>query len=305
VHGLLVRFLHLAVLAVFAGVFPSTARTQRTSLDSVRLADTSVVHRIRLRDGSQLSGRILAVTADSVRIRTLAGAGDVTIARAAVAEVRQFTSATVRNGELWPETPHSTRLIFSPTAIPLEKGEGYYSNFWLFLSSFAVGLSDRFTLGAGLTTVPTQNFADNLFYLLPKYTIINRERAQVALGAMAVSVPWEDDERRSVGILYGVATTGSRESNLTLGAGWGYVGDDLADKPVMTLAGVHRFSRRAAFISENWFFPFADENGGLVSYGLRFLGERMSVDLAFANAFGGDAEFFFPGIPLVGFAIKF
>jgi hypothetical protein len=293
----------LLVLAVVVVGIAEPCLGQRVPLDSAKIADSSVVQSVRLRDGSVLVGRIVAVWADSVRIR--AASGELTVARAAVLDVRQYPAAALRNGELWSETPHSTRLVFSPTAFPLDKGEGYYANFWLFLSSFAVGVSDRFTLGAGLTTVPTENFADNVFYLLPKYTVVSAERIKVALGVMAASVPWDDDERRSLGILYGVATTGSRESNFTLGMGWGYVGDNVSDRPVVTLGGVRRFSRRAALITENWLFPFEDEAGGLVSYGLRFLGERMSVDLAFANAFGGDSQQFFPGIPLVGFAIKF
>jgi hypothetical protein len=44
--------------------------------------------------------------------------------------------------------------------------------------------------------------------------------------------------------------------------------------------------------------------GGFVSYGVRMLGEKIAVDLALGSPVGAE-EFYFPGIPLLGFAIKF
>ena len=41
---------------------------------------------------------------------------------------------------------------------------------------------------------------------------------------------------------------------------------------------------------------------GVLSYGIRFLGEKLSVDLALWNPTG---DFIFPGIPYVAFAVKF
>jgi len=102
--------------------------------------------------------------------------------------------------------------------------------------------------------------------------------------------------------LYGVATTGNRESNFSLGVGWGYVGGTLTDRPVVTVGGQHRLSRRIALISENWFLPFDDSNGSVVSYGLRFIGEKIAVDLAFANSL---EDAIFPGVPLLGFTFKY
>lgn len=297
--------LALAALVALVALVASPARAQRVTLDRVTVADSSVVHRVKLRDGSVLVGRIVAVSGDSVRIRT--SAAELTVARASVSDVAQYPATALRNGELWPDTPHSTRLIFSPTAIPLGKGEGYYSNFWLFVSSAAVGVTDRFTFGAGATTFPSRRFTNNVFYLLPKYTVLERPRSRVAVGALAASFPdWRNgSDRVSFGILYGVATFGGRESNLTFGSGWGYVRDEIADRPVLTIAGLHRFARRAAFISENWIVTEKHDAAALLSYGVRFLGEMLSVDLAFANAAGTGSGLFLPGIPLVGFAVKF
>src|SRR5687768_1348686 len=89
-------------------------QAQRVALDMVSVADTSVRHVVKLRDGSTLVGRITAVSSDSVRLRL--NQGEVTLAKTGIAEVRQVPQTALRNGEYWFENPHSTRLLFSSTA---------------------------------------------------------------------------------------------------------------------------------------------------------------------------------------------
>ena len=52
--------------------------------------------------------------------------------------------------------------------------------------------------------------------------------------------------------------------------------------------------------AENWFYPINGETEGVVSYGLRFLGESLSVDLAWVSVLGSDIS-----VPWLGFAIRF
>lgn len=63
-----------------------------------------------------------------------------------------------------------------------------------------------------------------------------------------------------------------------------------------------RARRRVALISENWFFPDDGSYPGLWSFGLRFLGERIAVDLALVNSFEDPST---PGVPWLGFAFRF
>lgn len=274
---------------------------QRVSLDSVSVADTAVRHVVRLLDGSTLIGRITVVTADSIRLRL--AQGELTLARSGVRMVRQVPSSALRNGEYWFENPHSTRLLFSSTAFPLEKGSGYYSNAWLFMHTFALGINDRFTLGGGGTSIPGVALTDNLFYLLPKYTVLNGERTKVALGALIGFFPFTrvNDEVTTGGLLYAVGTTGSRESNLSVGLAWGYAQDEVTTNPGLMIGGQARVGRRFSLISENWFMPIGGETEGVVSYGLRFLGENLSVDFAWVSLLG-SGNF---SVPWLGFAFRF
>ena len=284
------------------GLSSAPAYAQRVALDSIARGDSAVVHALYLTDGTRLVGRITAVTTDSVRL--VSASATTMVARAAIREVRQYAADELHNGELWPENPHVSRLIFAPTAIALRKGEAYFADFWIFLVNTGYGVTDRFTVGAGMSIIPGVNFEDNLLFVIPKYAVLNQPKIKVALGGLFARVGGLGSGSESLGILYGVATVGSRESNLTLGSGWGYVGDKISDKPVLTLGGQHRVGRRIALISENWFFPFQNNSSGVISYGLRLLGEKISVDFAFANPIS-DGNTFFPGIPLLGFAIKF
>jgi hypothetical protein len=303
-----VLFRRLALAcAVMLPVIAAPLRAQPVSLDSIRIDDPALVYAVTLTNATTLIGRITLVSADSVRV--VSSAMTATVARREVRSVRAYPATALHDGVLWPENPHATRLLFAPTAIPLRRGEGYVADFWIFFASAATGITDRFTLGAGMSLFPLDNFTDNLFYALPKYTVVSQPRLKVALGALMASVPWSSNDdggrrRQSLGILYGVATTGSTESNLTLGAGWGYVGGTLANKPVITVGGQHRATKRIALISENWFVPFDNGGGGFVSYGVRMLGEKIAVDLAMGSPVGADT-FYFPGIPLLGFAFKF
>ncbi len=290
------------LLAFLCFAFALPLEAQRTPLDSVRLADTTIIHVVKLRDGSTVVGRITAVSSDSIRLRL--NQGEVALARSGVSEVRQVPAALMRNGQYWFENPHSTRLLFSSTAFPLEKGTGYYGNTWLFIHTFATGLTDRFTLGGGATTIPGLALKDNVFMLLPKYTLISRPRAQFALGALVGFLPFSDDfddEASTAGLLYGVGTFGNRESNVSIGAAWGYANDDVTSRPGIMVGGQGRVSRRVSLISESWFFSFDGETEGAVSYGLRFLGENISADLAWFTPLGTGNI----GFPWLGFAFKF
>lgn len=295
--------MHCRYLLAFLLVCASVVEAQRTPIDSVRMTDTTVIHVVKLRDGSTVVGRITALSTDSVRLRL--SQGEVSLARSGISEVRQVPAALMRNGQYWFENPHSTRLLFSSTAFPLEKGTGYYGNTWLFIHTFATGLTDRFTVGGGATTIPGIAINENLFFLLPKYTLISRPRAQFALGALIGLLPFNtddfDDDVESAGLLYGVGTFGTRESNVSVGAAWGYANDEITSTPGIMVGGQGRVSRRVSLISENWFFSIDGETEGVVSYGFRFLGENISADLAWVTPLGAGNV----GFPWLGFAFKF
>ena len=75
-----------------------------------------------------------------------------------------------------------------------------------------------------------------------------------------------------------MSTFGSLDKSVTAGLGYGYFDDELADKPIVVLGGETRTSRNISLVSENWLVP--EKDTPILSFGLRFFGEKLSADFA-------------------------
>jgi hypothetical protein len=254
--------------------------------------------RLVLTDGSQLIGRIVSI--DSASVQFESSLGVTTIPIRAIVALRDEGSGAVRNGRYFFRNPNATRLIFAPTGRMLAKGEGYVSDFWVFFPGVASGVSDHFTLGGGASLLPGIDFTEQIFYLTPKVGVIQKERFNAAVGALATSVPTFDDgsSRESAGLLYGVATWGSVDQSLTTGVGYGYIGGTLANRPVLMAGGESRMSPRLSFVTENYLFP---GGAGLVSAAIRFMGQDIAVDLGLSRPVNTEEAV---TIPLLNFVWK-
>jgi hypothetical protein len=259
---------------------------------------------LRLHDGSVIIGKLIAETNDSVTFQMTGGR--IVVARANITDVRTIAPRSVRNGEYWVPDPNDTRLFFAPTGRMLAKGEGYFSDTYLLLLNFVGGVTSRFTMGGGFSIIPSDNPQNNILYITPKFGVLQSERLNIAVGGVAALAGFERIEKglRNFGILYGVGTVGSPDASVSFGTGLAYTGNGLARSPVYMLGGSVRAGRRASLITENYLFPSAKDHG-LVTYGVRFFGEKLSVDLAFGNLVGSESTFIFPGIPYVAVAVKF
>ena len=274
---------------------------------ALRIADSSQVQVIRLRDGSSIVGRITEIGADAVTF--VAASGTLSIPRADIVELRDVAKSALRKGEVWPANPNATRLLFSPTGRMLEQGEGYFNDTYVFLVSVHGGLTSRFTLGGGLSVFPLDDFTDNALFIMPKIGVVATPKFNLAVGALAgwVGAAFDEDDgssggKASFGVVYAVGTAGSPDASVSFGTGLAYAGGNFADTPVAMLGADARLAKRVSFITENYLIPNDDVNA-ILSYGLRFFGEKLSADLAFWVAPGETNKF--PGIPYVSFSVKF
>ena len=310
------RLLVVATLTCFC--IPSTAGAQGRP-PVVR--DTNVTHVLYLVDGSTLVGKLIDRDSTTVRFETNGGLLTVPVAR--VKELRALAPAEVRGDQYWFPDANETRLFFAPTGRMLKKGEGYYSNTYLLLQNFVGGVSDRFTFGGGFSIVPTEDFVtNNIYYLTPKLGVYNTPKTNVAVGALAGVFPGSDFDNgpETFGIMYAVGTRGGPEASVTGGVGYAFAGGEINNTPVFMLGGAVRTSRRVSLLTENY-LTWTDETefvscsptigctsrdrkrlNAVLSYGLRFMGEKLSTDFALWNA---SEDFVFPGIPYIAFAVKF
>jgi hypothetical protein len=291
--------MRLAAPLLLAGLLAVPAAAQVAKPVVVRVVDSTTVQVMTLRDGSRIIGRTVEVRSDSVRVQASVGA--VTLAIADLKTVREVRSTTIRNGEYWFPNPNDTRLLFAPTGRQLAKGEGYFSDHYLLFLGLAGGITDRVSLGGGLSILPSDDLSQNIFYITPKVGVVSRDNLNIAAGAL-MGFDGFDDDLDEFGVVYGVATFGPPDKSLTIGAGATYNDRRWSSSPAFMIGADLRLSRRTAFVTENYVLPSWDQHG-VVSYGIRFFGEKMSVDLAFLNPIGGEG--FFPGIPYVDFVIAF
>ncbi|MCK4631717.1 MAG: hypothetical protein KAT79_00535, partial [candidate division Zixibacteria bacterium] len=238
---------------------------------------------LTLIDGSTLVGKITQVGDSEITFETKMG--EMTISIDKIVEIKMISSEAMKDGKYWFPNPNRTRLFFGQTGRMLKKGEGYFSDTYLFFPGIAFGITDNITFGGGMSIFPGLDFNRQLFYFTPKIGVSTSENMSLAVGALVVRVPVDDDldsdDPLFVGVAYGAATLGTDDRSFSVALGYGFVEDEMADKPAVMLGCDYRLSRRTAFVSENWIFPGVDDP--LVSYGIRFFGEKLSVDLGFVT----------------------
>jgi hypothetical protein len=229
-----------------------------------------------------------------------------TLAADAASAGGQTDSAGRRDSSASPfefRNPNATRLLFAPTGRMLRKGEGYFSDFWVFFPGVNVGLTDRVSVGAMMSVFPGVSLTQQLYFVTPKVGVIQRPNLNVAAGAMLIGwggVNNDADDGVTAGILYGVATRGGENGSITGGFGFGFVDRDFGSSPFVMLGGERRLSNRVAFVTENWLLPGGEH--GLLSGGVRFLGSGMAVDFGVGTPIGSGAEGTL--FPILGFVFK-
>jgi hypothetical protein len=260
--------------------------------------DTATIYLIKLKDESSFTGKFLEKR-DSLVVFT-SKTLKLEVSTSDILSVKKVESSSFRNGKYWFPNPHYTRYLFGPSAFNLKKGEGYYQNIYGVINSVNFGITDHFTFGGGTELISLFS-GYPILILNPKlgnYTIGNKLNA----GGGAFLGLTKDG---MLGIGYGIITQGTEDKNITLGLGWAFSSEgSLETKPVVTISGASRISKNISFITENWLIP-ADGYQPFFSYGLRFFGERIAVDIAFINSPDIAKDAIAIGIPYIDFVYKF
>jgi hypothetical protein len=277
----------IAPLRVAQAQADNELRSRLTVVDSTRLQV------LTLKDGSTIFGRVVALNGDTASFQT-SGAGTIQLPIASIREVKEVSSTDIHEGSYWFPNPNATRLFFAPTGQMLERGEGYVSDYLLFFPGIAYGVTDNITIGGGVSLLPAA-VDEQIYYLTPKVGFSVAERVHLAAGVL-----FAGGRGGTGGIGYGVATFGDGNASASLGAGYGFAGGKIESKPVAMVGGEVRVSPRIGFVTENYLLPVSDNNV-LYSFGIRFMGDKLTTDLALFNVSGSEVI----GIPFVDFVFRF
>ncbi len=275
--------------------------------------DSTYVH-LELKNGKSIRGLLLQKSEAEVSVST-EDVGKVTVAWSAIKSMNMIS----KNEKDRFANPQPSRYFFGPSAIPLKKGDKYYQNALILLNSFQAGITDHFSIGGGIV-IP---FA---FFITPKIGYQVADKVHVG-GGILFATSLIRDLNFGVGTAYGSFTYGTKEHNFTLNAGIGAVNENtgmgsedyswkFANKPMFTISGMTRISKRAMLISENWIFSTKTVNydgatgqyqntvnqyNGILSLGVRLLGERSALDVGFVTpSVSGPSA-----IPYLAYNLKF
>jgi hypothetical protein len=292
------KFLYSSLCALtvnFCLLFSAAAAQAQVTIDvrsKMTVPDSAHIQIVTLRDGSTIFGRIVTVNADTATFQT--AGGTMQLAAGSIRDIKEIETSDVHEGSYWFPNPNSTRLFFAPSGQMLKQGEGYVSDYEVFFPGIAYGLTDNISIGGGVSLLPAAA-EDQAYYFTPKIGFSVSEKVHLAAGVLLAGT-----RVGTGGVYYAVGTLGDGDGSVTLGGGYGFAGGKIERKPVGMLGAEKRISRRISIVTENYLLPVSDNNI-LYSFGLRFMGEKITTDLALFNVANSQII----GIPWVDFVFRF
>ncbi|MDR9364895.1 MAG: hypothetical protein RI575_06135 [Balneolaceae bacterium] len=256
--------------------------------------DSSKTVEVELQNGSILTGSILSLSEEEIELQQSDGRTFIHLSR--VREIRDVD--LTKKGNQWFKNPNYSRLFFSPTAQPLQKNSGYYQNIYVFFNNVAYAVSDNIAFTGGFSMIPSVSISNQLYFFTGKvgFEVADGHYLGGGLGAASANT-FED----ALIIGYANYTHGFHRGNITGGVTTFSIENEIGTY-ALYFGGDYRFIQRISFVTENFIFPEAGDEL-VLSYGLRFMGEKMSFDLAFFRpGLGTDIGF---GIPYVDFVFNF
>lgn len=162
---------------------------------------------------------------------------------------------------------HNTRYFFAPSAYNLKKGELYYNTVYFLIHDVQFGINDYFSMGVGTTVIGLP------LYFTPKLSFPVGQKSAFAVGDLFMLGTWGTDFLGN--LAYGTFSTGGRNGNVTIGAGYLYTNEnDITGQTSSLVSNFSAMTRISPFLfllTENyvmsanfnrtaWFYDDSDPN---------------------------------------------
>lgn len=234
---------------------------------------------LELSDGSVLKGTVVVENPDSLTFVTSSGL-KITLPKSII-NSRRIAHGRIVAGKFQRSDPNYTRLLFTPTGRPLRKGEGYFTDYYVFFPGVAYGLTNHLSIMAGISLIPAIRFKEQMFYIAPRYGVELEERFSLSGGLLYMNAGGDF----AAGISFITGTYGLPDKCITAGLGLGFSTDEgdieFARYPILVWGGNLRLTNSLALVSENWLITGQDFQISAQPFSLaaRFFGEHIAVDL--------------------------
>lgn len=235
---------------------------------------TDDVLKLSLSDGSVIIGQYKNVSTDYLIVQS-GILGVVNVPKGNIKSIILLMPAQMKldRSGFAMDDHNSTHYIVSPSAYGLRKGQKYFENIAIFWNSYAIGLTDNFSIAVGgeiLSLLLNQNFP--IIFFSPKLSFpFKNENGAFSFTGTIFSTP--ESDFRTFAFVSSALTIGSRNNNFTIGGGigWNTEGGFKDEVVPLTLSGMYRMSRKLSLMTENWFLleNDLDDITSIVSLGLR------------------------------------
>jgi len=249
------------------------------------------IYRVSTTQGTSFTGTLVSLSLTALEFDTQE-LGHVRLERTQVqrAELVAPPKTGLKPGHF--DIGNGNRLFFAPTARGLRKGENSLQTINLFLVGANFGITDNFSFGGYVSAIPGIGLGNQFIMLTPKVSFPISEKMHVGAGALYLRIPDFDgalNESYGAGILYGAATYGSADDNVTAGLGYGFFEGEIGSTPILQLGGQKRISRRISLVSENYII--LDSRAGMGGlYGVKINWRRTNLGLGAAYVYAFPYE---------------
>jgi len=218
------------------------------------ISPTKQLSKITKNDGSEFVGEILSEDAREILVELLDGR-KVYIPAHEIKKIEKVEEGTLnQNGEVQESEVFATRYDFTTNALPIEKGESYYS-LNLYGPEVHFGVSKNLGVGI-LTTWLGAPMVGSI-----KYTHSIDEKLHVGVGALVGTMSWASPDV-FLGLPFGMLTFGDKLRNLNFSAGYGIAGyeGEFSNIPLASIAGMTKVNKSITFVFDSIFLFPEDED---------------------------------------------
>ncbi len=250
---------------------------------------------VKMKNGETYNGTLLQQDEQTIILKTVNGSTSLIAAN--IKSIQKYTYT----GKFRFSNPQDTRYFFAPSAIPLEKGEGYYQNIMVAANFVNYGITKNISIGGGFEFVSMiTDEIPPIWFFTPKAGFKISDKVHAGGGLLVLGVGLQDITT----LAYAAGTYGSSESNLTLGIGYGFTDGRAMQSPTALLAGTHRVSNGISLLTENYIS--SNQFTGINYFGIhgvRFLGKKNAFDLGLLVV--DSLIDYIPALPYVGYSRSF
>lgn len=190
--------------------------------------------------------------------------------------------------------------LFTPSGYTLQQGAANFHNTNLYYNAIEVGIMDWLSMSAGFdigfanSLRSSRPIKDNSYFFGSiKASYKATDKWNVAIGSyfMRPNSYWELVPDSTTLMPFVINTFGSKETNISFGIAIPRQ-EQFTNKLVYSFSGVARVMKQFALITDNWIKPVSYTERGLttvdiietyephLSMGVRYLGERLTIDIA-------------------------